>query len=132
MVRGGCLCGAVRYEIGGPLRHITHCHCSMCRRAHGAAFATYAALRRDRMRVAAATDALRRYASSAKVVRESCATCGSPLFFWHADRPEVVSVALGTIEDDPIGRPIAHIHWASRACWLDLADMLPRHDTEPP
>src|SRR5438094_273119 len=47
---GGCLCGAVRYEIEGKLRHITHCHCGMCRKAHGAAFATYASLARRRFR----------------------------------------------------------------------------------
>ncbi len=39
VVRGGCLCGRVRYEVAGPLANADHCHCSMCRRQHGAAFA---------------------------------------------------------------------------------------------
>jgi len=32
---GGCLCGAVRYEVKGPLRNIVNCHCSMCQKLHG-------------------------------------------------------------------------------------------------
>jgi hypothetical protein len=32
---GACLCGAVRYEVKGPLRDVVNCHCSMCQRLHG-------------------------------------------------------------------------------------------------
>ena len=41
-IQGGCLCGKVRYEVSGRLYGAEHCHCSMCRRQHGAAFSTYA------------------------------------------------------------------------------------------
>ena len=41
-LQGGCLCGGMRYEIDGPFTHVDNCHCSMCRRFHGAAFSTYA------------------------------------------------------------------------------------------
>jgi Glutathione-dependent formaldehyde-activating enzyme len=41
---GGCLCGAVRYTVTGEIKDVSHCHCSMCRKAHGAAFATYASV----------------------------------------------------------------------------------------
>ncbi|MGH8286041.1 MAG: GFA family protein, partial [Steroidobacteraceae bacterium] len=40
MIRGSCLCGGVRFEIDGPVGRASHCHCSMCRKAHGAAFGT--------------------------------------------------------------------------------------------
>ena len=43
MVRGSCLCGDVVWEASGKLERMSHCHCSMCRKAHGAAFATYVA-----------------------------------------------------------------------------------------
>jgi hypothetical protein len=131
MLTGRCLCGNVRYEIDGALRHITHCHCGMCRRGHGAAFATYAMLRRDRIRVTG-EDALRGYRSSERVLRESCATCGSPMFWRHDDYPTTISVAIGTLDGDPIGRPTAHIFWGSRACWLELDDALPKHEIDLP
>jgi hypothetical protein len=41
-ILGGRLCGAMRYELNGPLTNVGYCHCSMCRRFHGAAFASYA------------------------------------------------------------------------------------------
>ena len=40
MIAGACLCGAVRYEIDGSLPRLIHCHCSTCRKHHGAPFAT--------------------------------------------------------------------------------------------
>ena len=36
---GSCLCGAVRYEVGGELRDVIYCHCEKCRRTHGHAAA---------------------------------------------------------------------------------------------
>ena len=44
MIRGSCLCGGIRYEIDGRLHDTQNCHCRMCQKAHGAAFATYAAV----------------------------------------------------------------------------------------
>ena len=41
MATGSCLCGSIRYTLDRPIEEIDHCHCSMCRRFHGAAFATY-------------------------------------------------------------------------------------------
>ena len=47
MNRGSCLCGSVRYEVRGLLEPASHCHCSMCRKAHGAAFGSYARVQRN-------------------------------------------------------------------------------------
>ena len=41
MVTGSCFCGTVRYEVSGPFESMVNCHCSMCRKHHGAGFATY-------------------------------------------------------------------------------------------
>ena len=41
MVKGSCLCGGVQYEVGGELNLMANCHCSMCRKHHGAAFVTF-------------------------------------------------------------------------------------------
>lgn len=128
---GGCLCGAVRYEIAGLLRHITHCHCSMCRKGHGAAFATYATLSRRRFRLTAGESEIRAYRSSPNVTREGCRVCGSPLFWCRSDHPDVLEVALGSIDGDPVGRPEAHIFVASKACWFEITDALPRFDEVP-
>lgn len=46
IVSGACLCGAVRYEVTDLLEQVAHCHCTMCQRAHGAAFVTWRKLPR--------------------------------------------------------------------------------------
>jgi hypothetical protein len=127
MLSGGCLCGAVHYEVDGELRHITHCHCSMCRKVHGAAFATYASLARRRLRLVQGEEALRSYRSSERVTRQFCGTCGSHLFFVSDEFPDAIAVTLGTLDSDPGGRPSAHIHTANRAPWYEIADGLPQH-----
>lgn len=53
MLSGSCLCGAVSYEIDAPIESASHCHCSQCRKAHGAAFATYGKVRREAFRYVA-------------------------------------------------------------------------------
>jgi len=128
MLHGGCLCGKVRYELDGLLRHVTHCHCSMCRKQHGAAFATYGALSRSRFRIVKGDASLATYASSDQVRRQFCRECGSSLFWLHTEHPGVVDVALGTLDDDPGGRPVAHIFVASKAPWHDITDDLQQHE----
>jgi hypothetical protein len=65
MLRGSCLCGGVRYEVTGPVHDVHHCHCSMCRKAHGAAFSTFARLTAGDFRVVAGAADVRAYRSSA-------------------------------------------------------------------
>lgn len=130
LLTGGCLCGGVRYEIEAPLRHVTHCHCSMCRKFHGAAFGTYAVVASARIKLVA-DSTLRAYRSSSRVSRKFCATCGSSLFWDHDDHPDKLGIAIGALDDDPIARPEAHIYVKDQACWFQITDELPRYDRDP-
>ena len=132
MPKGSCLCGAVQYETSVPLEGIDHCHCSMCRRAHGSAFATYGRVPNERYRVTAGADRVKVYQSSDAVRRSFCETCGSSLLFQHAAMPDASFVPVGTLDDDPGARPEAHIFVASKAPWYDITDELPQHEAYPP
>jgi hypothetical protein len=127
MLQGGCLCGDVTYRIATTLKWITHCHCSMCRKQHGAAFATYASLGRKHLEIQDPKGRLTRFRSSAGVARAFCSRCGSSLFWEHDDAPGLVSVALGTLDSDPGHAPDAHIFAASKASWWRIEDGLPQH-----
>ena len=81
MPRGSCLCGAVRYETSLALEGIDHCHCSMCRRSHGAAFSTYGRVPKQALRIATGAERVRDFHSSDAVTRSFCQECGSNLFF---------------------------------------------------
>jgi hypothetical protein len=130
MKAGGCLCGAVRYELRGVSTSVTYCHCSMCRRWHGH-FGAYAAV--DRADLALLEQrTLKWYASSPKVRRGFCAECGSSLFFDEEGMPKI-GFSVGTL-DGPTGlRSKAHIFVASKGDYYALADDgLLRLDAGPP
>jgi hypothetical protein len=130
-ISGGCLCSGVRFEIRGALFAPALCHCSMCRKAHGAAFRPGAVARRRDFQWLAGEDLVTAYASSASIRRTFCRTCGSPLVAFSEDRPEIVSVALGALDGDPGIRPAAHWNVASKAQWYDITDDLPQYATHP-
>jgi hypothetical protein len=77
VVQGSCLCGNVRYELTGSLEVMSHCHCSLCRKNHGAAFATFVSVPLSGFRWVAGQEAISTYQSSAYGKRTFCAKCGS-------------------------------------------------------
>lgn len=132
VLRGSCLCGGRRYEVSGPLRGALNCHCSMCRKAHGAAFRSRAALDRADFRWTSEASPLAGFRSSTNTTRTFCGICGANLVSVFDDRPEVLGLALGTLDDDPGVRPACHVFVGSKAPWHDITDGLPRFETLPP
>jgi hypothetical protein len=128
---GGCLCGSVRYEIMESPENAEHCHCSMCRKAHGAAFSTNAIVATEALIVTSGADFISEYQSSPNRKKCFCSNCGSQLFIRRLDKPEVTVVTLGTIDGDPRARPERHVFVASKAPWYDIADALPRFEIYP-
>lgn len=132
MLKGSCLCGSVRYEIDGPLDGARNCHCSMCRKAHGAAFGSYAEVRVADFKVVSGAELILRYRSSPGVERTFCSRCGSTLQFLSEKRPDIVDVALGVLDDDPGIRVPHHIFVGSKAHWVEITDGLPQYAERPP
>jgi hypothetical protein len=128
MTTGGCLCGTVQYEVEGPATEVTSCHCRMCRKQHGAAFATYGGYANERVRVTAGAEALQVYRSGPTTERRFCRVCGSSLF-WVDTTGRRTWVALGTLDGEP-GRPIdGHIFAGAKASWYTITDDLPQFET---
>jgi len=120
MSLGACLCGILRYEIAGPFTTMLHCHCSMCRKHHGAPFATF---------VAAAHSGFRWLTGQG--ARTYCRQCGSvaPTLMPEAG---LVIAAAGCLEGDLKIKPQAHMFVASKAAWYPITDSLPQHLGSPP
>ncbi|CAN5776656.1 GFA family protein [soil metagenome] len=119
---GGCLCGAVRYRIDGPLRPVVACHCTQCRRTSGHHVAATAAPRE----AVAVEGTVSWFASSLGVRRGFCAVCGSNLFWDDSARPHL-SIWAGSL-DGPTGlRLTHHIFVAEKGDYYDIADGLPQH-----
>lgn len=133
---GGCLCGAVRYEVRSAPLWVCHCHCTMCRKQSGTGIGTFVGFPAGTVTWSGAKPT--RYRSSKDVERSFCATCGSPLAF---HRVHETSLALGSL-DHPERLPVegraeipvwsTHVWYQDRLAWFDTADGWSRHLKFPP
>ncbi len=120
---GGCLCGAVRYVVRGPLRPVVACHCGQCRKSSGHFFAASGA--RDHDLAIEEDRGLRWFRSSDKARRGFCEICGSSLF-WKADGSDYTAIAAGTLEL-PTGLDlVAHIFVADAGDYYGIEDGVPQ------
>jgi hypothetical protein len=131
MNTGSCLCGAVRYEVAGPFDMMAHCHCSMCRKHHGAMFATFASAPLAGFRWVAGEDQIASYQSSADGHRGFCRHCGSVMPMVMKEMGLVI-VPAGNLDGDPGIKPQMHMFAGSRAAWFPITDQLPQHRAYPP
>jgi hypothetical protein len=124
MHKGSCICGAVSFEIEGDLKPPDACHCRECRKQSGHYFAS-TDVPRSALTVHGSEN-VRWYASSEKVRRGFCATCGSTLF-WDPAHRDWTGVAMGAL-DTPTGTKLAiHIFVAEKGDYYDIADGLPQN-----
>jgi hypothetical protein len=119
MIKGSCLCGGVRYCINGNIGDITHCHCTTCRKAHGAVFSSVASVQIDDFKITTGENLLGRYHSSPDKVRVFCSNCGSQLYA-HREGQQHYFLRLGSLDDDPNVRPANPIWLSQKAPWYDI------------
>jgi hypothetical protein len=125
--RGGCLCGAVTFEVEGPLRDVIACHCSQCRRQTGLYYASTKAP--DGALTIRDKGALRWFRSSDLAQRGFCSLCGSALF-WKRDGERYTSIMAGSLEQ-PTGLRIAcHIFVGDKGDFYEIEDGRPQHAGE--
>ena len=129
-ITGSCLCKSVRYEITGAIEIMGNCHCSICRKSHGAPFVTWVVISPDQFRWTAGEEFVQGYDSSPGIQRCFCRKCGSSLATAHNGR--ISEVAVGTVDGDPGLRTGAHIFVGSKASWHEITDDLPQFTEWPP
>ena len=122
---GGCLCGAVRYEVKGPLRQVIACHCTMCRRTTGSYVHATAAMLAD-FRLTA-EEGLAWYRSSPGAQRGFCKICGANLF-WQGDGLPYLSIMAGTLDGESGLKLVRHIYAGDKGDYYTLGDGVPRQD----
>lgn len=129
MTSGACLCGAVTYEVDGPVEDLTHCHCGTCRKLHGAPFASFVEAPASAFRWTGSSDAIASYAAPGRPERPFCETCGAAVPSVVGDRVRLPAANLIGGWGDAGGR---HVCVGSMAPWYTIGDALPRHADAPP
>ena len=132
MIRGSCLCGAVRFEVDRVAGPFELCHCSRCRKVSGSAFAAGIYVNREDLRFTKGLEFIKTY--EAPILRAPppyrssfCAQCGSSLPDPSAESP-LVEIPAGALDDDPQLRPDKHIYVDVKSSWFEIADNLPQFD----
>lgn len=122
---GGCLCGAVRYLVVAPPQSCSHCHCTLCRRASGAGFVTWATVPASAFRITRGVP--RAYHWSPRAVRQFCADCGSQLTFQFAAMADEIDFTCATLDEPGRVAPAYHTWIAAKVPWIMVGDTLPQH-----
>lgn len=123
MMKGGCYCGAVRYETAASPQQRTACHCTTCRGISGAPFVAWFSVPAGSFRLVAGVPA--RFNSSEQATRTFCAACGTPLTYESMQHSDKIYVTACSLEDPEQAPPADHTYGQSRLFWVKLGDELP-------
>ena len=129
---GGCACGGVRFEIDGDLGPIQLCHCSICRKSNGSAFAANMPIPASSFHLTSGEDLLREFESSPGKRRTFCATCGSPIHSRADAFPETLRIRAGALDAPVEARAAFHFFTGSKADWWEITDDLPQYEGRRP
>lgn len=121
-----CLCGGVTYELNGTLRNSVACHCVQCRKTSGH-FVSATRFGPEQLTITS-DETLQGYRSSSAAERGFCNTCGSSLFWRHADDNGAISIMSGTLEGPTGIHTEKHIFVANKGNYYDIADNTPQQD----
>jgi len=116
-LQGGCLCGAVRFQITAPFTSAGYCHCTHCQRRTGTGSSANGRVPQGGFRLLAGKQELRSFKPPSGVPKLFCATCGSALFSGEPFSDEEVAVRLGALDRDPGVRPQYRQFVDSAAPW---------------
>ncbi|MGE0823562.1 MAG: GFA family protein [Candidatus Binatia bacterium] len=129
-VQGSCFCGTVQFEITLPTMFCVHCHCSMCRRVHGAGYVTWIGVPYSQFRTTEGKDHLKIYRSSDHGWRSFCDVCSSSLFCESTNHSQHIDIVLANLHGKIDREPQAHYYFTDRIDWVHLDDALPRFGGE--
>jgi hypothetical protein len=125
---GGCLCGAVQYEISGEATKFYHCHCKRCRKASGTGHASNLLIKPGSMKWLKGEELIRSFKvpEAQRFTSRFCSVCGSQVPRYVKETNFIV-IPAGSLDSEPPILPQGRIFWDSRASWSCNGDELPVH-----
>ena len=114
---GRYLCGQIKYEVACFDPENSNSHCAMCRKFHGAVYATYGKVQRQDFRWLQGQALILTYHSSITVERGFCKCCGSSLYYKFIDQDDQISIAIGTLDEEPSRSVDNSIFCSSKPLW---------------
>ena len=133
-VAGGCICGAVRYQVLAPPLGVYNCHCKDCQRSAGSAYSASMIVEADKfVLTGVATLVFDKHADSGRIVRQhSCPVCHTRLFNEPLASPGFIVLRPGTLDDSSWAVPVGNIWTASKAPWVEIDPAVPNFPGQAP
>ena len=123
-ITGDCLCGTVQFTVSIPIKWCAHCHCTRCRRSHGAGFVTWFGVNKRNFKLKSGNDHLSWYHSSEKSQYGFCINCGSSIFFKSKKWKNEIHITLANLENDHGIIPTAHVYFDTHVDWVPTDERL--------
>ena len=131
-IKGGCACGAVRYECSADPMMGGNCYCRDCQQSTGTAMASVMLVPKDALKI---TGELKHFEttgdSGGKVSRGFCPNCGSPILSLISTMDSMVALKAGSLDDPSIFKPMFQVYMKSAPPWAPTRDDLPKFDKQP-
>ena len=125
---GGCMCGAVRYELKSEPFDAGWCHCRTCQLTSGSPAMVFASVPDGDLVWTHGAELVRSVKSSSFGHRMFCGQCGTPFLMRVDHQPETVDFSVATLDEPDAIAPGFHIFHGSKIGWFETADTLPRHE----
>lgn len=120
MVEGQCLCGAVKYHYDGEIEKSIVCYCKHCQMAQGAILGWNSALQKSKFEITRGIKFLKEYFHTPDKARVFCQECGSPVYSYRMDLPDIIRLRLGTVTSGKIPAPIEQAYIQYKPCFLHI------------
>ena len=119
IITGGCLCGAVRYQVINKFSHFFLCHCKQCQQLTGSAFAANIFTSPDNIQWLTGNDKISCYEHPSREFSKAfCSVCGSALPFINQSGKSLI-IPAGSLFDKVENIPEANIFVNEQAHWLN-------------
>ncbi|GAA6166101.1 GFA family protein [Pelagimonas sp. KU-00592-HH] len=123
---GQCLCGAISFEADGEVPVMANCHCTDCRKATGSAYAALMFMKESDVKITGTTKTFQHNSDAGSLMtKHFCENCGSPMFTQNSNRPGMIGLRAGTINEQQEFTPKANVYTSSVMAATILDENLP-------
>lgn len=132
VMKGGCRCGAIRYEATGDSATGIVCHCRDCQYVTGGGPSYDIGLPRQNVTITKGEPRVywSTAASGKRTGRMFCGTCGTPLLIELESMPDVMAIAVGSLDDPSAFKPTVSIWTGSAQPWSHIDPALPQFEKQ--
>ncbi|QIR14888.1 GFA family protein [Shewanella aestuarii] len=124
-LKGGCLCGAIRYQVNAKPFDADYCHCRQCQLSSGAVVMSWMDFKAEQL--VWLKGQTKEFSSSDKVRRGFCQDCGCSLSYRHIDYPDYVTLSIASLDEPNQVSPNYHIYTVNQVSWLNIDDNCKRY-----